>query len=297
MKKNGISGGRPWAFGLLLAALAACSTSEGEDSALTPMFGSEEIGGDRPARVVVPESYDGLTPMPLLFLLHGYTANAEIQDLYFRLSARADEDGFMLVLPNGTIDSEGNTFWNSWPLSPETVDDVGYLMGLLDEMEATWRVDSSRVYFLGHSNGGYMSYRLACEHADRITGVLNFAGLSPYGTESSCRPSEPVSMLHVHGTIDDRVPYEGYAGRLGAEDVTDLWVERNGCDPEASSEGEPLDVVKSIEGTETSVRDWTEGCLDGTAVSLWTMEEVGHSPFFNENWSLHIVDWLLKRSK
>ena len=274
-----------------------CATPEDEDSAEVPLFGEDEVGGDRPARVVVPESYDGLTPMPLLFLLHGYTANADIQDLYFRLSARADEDGFILVLPNGTIDSEGNTFWNSWALSAETVDDVGYLIGLLDEMEATWRVDSSKVYFLGHSNGGYMSYRMACEHADRITGILNFAGLSPYWQESNCQPSEPVSMLHAHGTNDDRVPYDAVEGRPGAEEVTALWLERNGCDVEAETEGESLDLVKSLEGTETTVRDWTEGCSDDTAVSLWTMNEVGHSPFFNENWSQAIVEWLLKRSK
>jgi polyhydroxybutyrate depolymerase len=278
-------------------SLASCATASDDDSALEAKFGSETIGGDRPARVVVPSSYDGITPLPLFFLLHGYTVNADIQDAYFRLSSRVDEDNFLLVLPNGTLDETGTTFWNSWSESTEPVDDVSYLMGLLDEMEDTWQVDSSRVYFLGHSNGGYMSYRLACEHADRITGMLNLAGLSAYSKEADCQASEPVSLLHVHGTLDETVPYDGYEEWLGAEEVTDLWVERDGCDPGASTEGEPLDLIGSLEGAETTVRNWTSGCLNGSGVSFWKMESAGHSPFFNKSWSENIVAWMLEHSK
>jgi polyhydroxybutyrate depolymerase len=284
IKSLQISRPMPRFLGILTACfLMACNDTAEEDTALQPLFGSETIGGERPADVVVPATYDGVTPMPLLFLLHGYSANADLQDLYFRLSARAEEDGFMLVLPNGTLDQTGTTFWNAFPSSSETVDDVGYLMGLLDEMEETWRVDSGKVYFLGHSNGGYMSYRLACDHADRITGILNFAGLSPYWSESKCKPSEPVSMLHVHGNIDERVPYESVEGFPGAA--------------EASTVGQSLDLVDSIEGEETSVRDWASGCEDDSRVSFWTIEEGGHSPFFNNNWSKNVVEWLLATGK
>jgi polyhydroxybutyrate depolymerase len=289
---------KAWRLGIAgICGLMACNGTAEEDTSISPLFGSETIGGDRPAEVVVPSSYDGITPMPLLFLLHGYSANAELQDVYFRLSARAEEDGFLLVLPNGTLDQTGTTFWNSFPGSSETVDDVGYLMGLLDEMEETWRVDSAKVYFLGHSNGGYMSYRLACEHADRITGILNLAGLSPYLTEGKCKPSEPVSMLHVHGVLDERVPYESVDGFPGAEEVTALWVERNGCEAEASTAGQSLDLVDSIEGDETTVRDWSVGCSGESRVSLWTINAGGHTPFFNNSWSESVVEWLSAMSK
>jgi len=277
--------------------LMACNTPAEEDSSVTPKFGSVLIGGDRVAEVVVPSSYDGITPMPLLFLLHGYGATAEVQNIYFRLSARAEEDGFLLVLPDGTLDEEGITFWNAFPLSPEPVDDVGYLIGLLDEMEETWRVDSSKVYFLGHSNGGYMSYRMACDHADRITGILNFAGLSPYVNELTCKPSEAVSVLHVHGNMDETVPYESGLAYPGAEQVASLWAERNGCDAEASTVGQSLDLVNSIEGDETSVVDWMSGCSDESRVSLWTIDGGVHTPLFNNNWSTSIVDWLFTTSK
>ena len=277
--------------------LVACNGSSEEDSSLTPRFGSIFVGGDRAAEVVVPSSYDGITPMPLVFLLHGYGASAELQNVYFRLGLRAEEDGFMLVLPDGTLDVEGITFWNAFPTSTETVDDVGYLMGLLDEMEETWRVDSTKVYFIGHSNGGYMSYRLACDHADRVTGFLNLAGLSPYMDEFKCNPSEPVSVLHVHGTMDETIPYESVEDYPGAEEVASLWVDRNGCDAEGSTVGQSLDLVDSIEGDETSVVDWTSGCSDESRVSLWTIDGGVHTPLLNTNWSESIVEWLFTTSK
>jgi polyhydroxybutyrate depolymerase len=282
---------------LLVLTTAGCGSSSQEDSATGPKFGSETIGGSRPARVIAPESYDGLTPLPLFFLLHGYSVNATIQNAYFRLSNRVDEDNFLLVLPEGTYDETGTSFWNSWPESTETVDDVGYLIGLLDEMEATWQVDRSRIYFLGHSNGGFMSYRLACEHADRLTGFLNLAGLSPYSKESDCQPSEPVSMLHVHGNLDQTVPYDGFEGGPGAEAVTDLWVNRNGCDANNSTEGEALDIIGALEGAETSVQNWNTDCLIDSGTSFWRMESADHSPIFNSSWSEEIVAWMLDHRK
>lgn len=286
--------------------IVGCPIANDDDSAgddddatepLTPKFGPEFIGGDRPARVVSPEAYDGVTPTPLLILLHGYTATADLQDFYFQLSARVDEDDFLLLLPDGTVDSSGNTFWNARPDSWETVDDVGYLMGLVDEMTELWQVDPARVYFLGHSNGGYMSYRMACEHPDRIAGVLNFAGLSPYSDETLCTPAMPVSMLHVHGTEDDSVPYAPQDGRLGAVQVAELWAERAGCDVTAPEDGGALDLVNALPGEETVVQDWRSGCPDGVDVSLWTIEAGGHLPYFNDNWNSGIVAWMLEHTR
>ena len=289
---------------IFTASITGCPPANDDDTgddddatAAVPKFGPEFIGGDRPARVVAPETYDGLTPTPLLILLHGYTANADLQDFYFQLSARVDPDEFLLLLPDGTVDAAGNTFWNARPDATETVDDVGYLIGLVDQMEELWQVDPARVYFLGHSNGGYMSYRMACEHADRIAGVLNFAGLSPYAVEDDCQPSMPVSMLHVHGTVDDRVPYDADGARLGAREVTALWAERAGCDAAASTVGTPLDLVDTLDGAETTVLEYAAGCADGADVALWTLEGGGHLPFFNSNWNSGIVAWMLAHTR
>ena len=286
-------------FRLFLAALlgSACSAASTEDSANVPVFGPDTIGGDRPARVLSPSDYDGLSPLPLVFLLHGYGVNSELQDGLFHLSGRVDEDQFLLVLPEGSLDSRGKTFWNAWPISEDPIDDVAYLLSLLDEMEATWRVDSARVYFTGHSNGGFMSYRMACEASEHITGILNLAGLSPYMDLGNCEAAAPVSYLHVHGTQDSTVPYEGDAEWAGAEEVTAHWIHHNGCDEQAARSGTPMDLTAQVPDDETQVTDWTEGCEGGSQVSIWRMEEASHAPFFNGEWSRALMGWMLKSSK
>ena len=273
------------------------ASEDDDDDAVTPKFGPEYVGGDRPARVVAPDTYDGLEPTPLLILLHGYTTTADLQDFYFQLSARVDEDDFLLLLPNGTIDSAGNTFWNARPGSGEAVDDVGYLIDLVDEMLALWQVDARRIYVLGHSNGGFMSYRMACEHAGRFAGIMNFAGLSPYTTEADCQPAAPISMLHVHGTDDASVPYEGYVGGLSALATAALWAERAGCDVDGATAGQPLDLVNALAGDETTVLNYADGCAPGVDVALWTLEGGGHLPYFNDSWNSGIVAWLLDHSR
>jgi hypothetical protein len=81
----------------------------------------------------------------------------------------ADTANFIIALPNGTKDAQGNRFWNTF-LGNSTVDDVGFIRDLLNSLQGTYNIDSNRVYSTGMSNGGFMSYSLACELGDRITG-------------------------------------------------------------------------------------------------------------------------------
>jgi polyhydroxybutyrate depolymerase len=290
---------RPWLL-LLAATLVGCPGPGDDDDATEaapePLFGPEFIGGARPARVIAPTDYDGLDALPVIVLLHGYGASGELIGLHFGYDDRVDVDRFFLVVPEGTTDSVGKSFWNARPDSAEAVDDVAYLTSLLDAMEEGWRVDTARVYFAGHSNGGYMSYRMACERAERITGIFPFAGLSPYADEADCAPGAELSVLHAHGTEDDQVPYAPTDGRLGAEALAASWAARAGC-AAASTEGPALDLVPGIEGAEAAVRDWTDGCVGGTSTSLWTLDTAGHSPWFSEAWAAESIGWLLSHSK
>jgi len=282
----------------LVVGCPAAGPSDDDDSAtaeVTPKFGSEFAGGDRPVFVQVPDGYDGLTLHPLVILLHGYGASGDLQDIYFRYGDRVSLDGFFLLAPDGTRDSSGTPFWNARPTSPEPIDDVAYLTGLVDEMLDEWAIDPARVYFAGHSNGGYMSYRLACEIPDRMAAILNFAGLSPYEDDAACSPSEPVSVLHVHGTEDADVPYAPTDGRMGAEDLAALWADRASCGA-GPTEGGRLDLIDGIAGDETRTEDWSE-CAPGTAVSFWALEEGGHLPFFNGVWAESTLAWLLAQRK
>lgn len=256
---------------------------------------------DRRAEFVSPPAHDGVTPLPLMILLHGYGASGGAQDLYFHASATARERGYYLILPDGTIDADGSHFWNATPaccnFGGSTVDDVAYLTSLLDEAEALVPVDTTRVYLYGHSNGGFMSYRMACELSERITAIASLAG-GDFIADTDCVPTRAVSVLQVHGTNDETVPYAGMAGGYpSARDAVLRWAGRAGCDPTMSTPGTALDLVTSLPGAETTVEQWTMGCDPGLDAELWTITDGSHIPSFNDNWPPAVADWLLRHRR
>ena len=280
------------------APLVADAPDVPPDAGALPPVVLPSLGGARPAKVVAPGGYSTAGALPLVVLLHGYSVTGVVQDLYLGLSGRVGADGFILVIPEGTIDSKGNPFWNATDYCCDFdgvgVDDVGYLSSLLDEAEATLPVDPKRIYLFGHSNGGFMAYRLACEAGDRIAAIVALAGTS-FADPAKCVDPGRVSVLHVHGTADGTIPYGGTPDFPGAEEVVARWVTRDACDP-APSQGEPLDLDLSVDGAETNVDRWT-GCADGTAVELWTLEGGGHIPAFSNVFSEMALAFLLSRSQ
>ncbi|MDQ3036872.1 MAG: hypothetical protein M3Y87_31050 [Myxococcota bacterium] len=304
-------------FLLLLAALSivACSSVDpvtpGDDAGgadggtIAPDAGGstappETIGPEeRPARLVVPNAHDGVTPLPLMVLLHGYSANATVQDTYWRASTVARTMGFYLVLPEGTTDTSGEQFWNATPaccdFGATGVDDVAYLTGLLDAAEAVVPVDTSRVYFIGHSNGSFMSFRMACELADRVTAIGGLAGADFLG-DDDCVPSQPVSVLHVHGTADATIAFAGNAYYPSARVAAERWATRAGCDATMPETLASIDLDTALAGDETTVTRWSD-CTSDADVELWTIEGGGHIPGFNATWMPQLATWLLAHSR
>jgi polyhydroxybutyrate depolymerase len=259
------------------------------------------LGGERPARMILPFEHDGTTPRPLIVLLHGYSASGAIQDGYFDLSDRARARGMYVVLPNGTEDSDRQRFWNATDaccnFGGSDVDDVAYLTGLLDEAAERVPVDPTRVYFMGHSNGGFMSYRMACEIGSRIAAIATLAG-SDYDDETECVPDSAPSVLHIHGSADETIAYEGSSVGLapfpGAVEVVERWATRAGCDATMSTPGTALDIDSSRPGAETVVADYTAGCTEGRSASLWTLDSSGHIPPWSASVGTEaVLDWLL----
>jgi polyhydroxybutyrate depolymerase len=301
-----------------LALLAACSGSPPASPALDGGTGDPpdgaparidagsarppgSLGPDaRPATFVVPPAHDGVTPLPLMVLLHGYGASGAIQDTYFGASAAARELGFYLIVPEGTTDTSAKRFWNATPaccdFGATGVDDVAYLTALLDEAESVVPVDTSRVYFFGHSNGGFMSYRMACELGDRVTAIASLAG-SDFATATECVPDAPVSVLQVHGTLDATIVYEGNAYYPSARAAVTRWAERAGCDPATSTRLDPLDLESTIPGAETVVERFATGCDSGLDAELWTIEGGGHIPTWTDAWMDSLAGWLLRHSR
>ena len=132
-----------------------------------------------------------------------------------------------------------------------------------------------------------MSYRMACERADLIAGVMSLAG-NAATTPSNCTPSQPVSVLHLHGTADGTVPFA--ANGMGAEPSVTQWATHDGCGTTRSATV-TLDLDTQVTGSETSGQA-TSGCPGNVGVELWTMTDSGHIPLLVDTFATTVFDWL-----
>ncbi len=250
------------------------------------------VGGDRPARVVAPvASYAG-EELPLVLLLHGYGVNAGLQDVYFALSPDVEELGFVLLMPEGTTDADGLQFWNATEaccdFGDTGVDDVGYLSSIVDEVSAAIPIDPARVVVLGHSNGGFMAYRLACERPDRFPAIASLAGSTGWDARD-CAADRPIAVLQMHGDADTDVLYPGVSGFYpSADETVARFADLAGC--EGTLEEGPADYDSAVEGDETTVVAHQDCVGD---VRLWRMEGSGHIPIPTARYHEDLRAWLL----
>jgi polyhydroxybutyrate depolymerase len=273
--------------------LAACGADESGPRVKT-------FGGDRPADLQTPATLTEGKQYPLIVLLHGYGASGFVQTAYFHLRTLLDADAALFIAPDGTTDAGGKQFWNADPdccdFANTGVDDVAYLGGLVDDIVAEWPVDKNEVFFLGHSNGGYMSYRMACERADAISAIVSLAG-NAASVPANCNPSRPVSVLHMHGTADTTVPYTGGTtfGSVGAVASVEQWASHDGCGTTRSATV-TLDLDTTVGGAETH-GETTADCPTKTSVDLWTLEGSTHLPIFDQPVATTLLDWMVAHKR
>jgi polyhydroxybutyrate depolymerase len=258
----------------------------------------------RPYANVVPVGYAAGTPTPLVVLLHGYTASGATQEAYFRLTAVAQARTFLLALPDGT-GATGSQFWNATDACcgfGQTVDDVAYLTAVIRDMQARYSVDAKRIFLVGHSNGGFMSHRMACDRSELIAGIVSLAG-AVWADTARCTPSSPVNVLQVHGTLDAVIQYGGgvaLAGQPpypGAETTVRTWATKNQCTGSMlEGIGGDLDLVADVPFSETQRQRFT-GCPAGAAAELWRIRGGSHVPAFNGDWANTLYTWLQAHPK
>jgi polyhydroxybutyrate depolymerase len=175
----------------------------------------------------IPASYQTGTDVPLVFNLHGYTSNVAQQMLYGNMTNQSDDSGFILVYPQGLEDGNGITHWNAgWGTG---VDDLGFISALIDSMALDYSINENRVFSCGMSNGGFMSYYLACQLSDKIAAVASVTGAMYVGFGNTCTSTVAVPVLEIHGTADPTVPYNGNGTQSSIEDIIDFWVAKNSC--------------------------------------------------------------------
>jgi polyhydroxybutyrate depolymerase len=234
--------------------------------------GTIEVDGrTREYYVHTPSGYTGKTPLPLVFVLHGGIQTPEGIERMSGMSAKADAEYFLAVYPKGT--GRVNT-WNAGACCgyamENKVDDVAFLRALIEKLEKDYSVDPKHIFSTGISNGGMMSYRLACELSDKIAAIAPVEGAQ----DIPCHPSSPVTVIVFHGTEDRLVPYNGGSTsfQLGpkrsdtpvAETVA-FWVKFDGCSP----------TPKREESTEVHT-DFYSGCRAGTEVALYAIQGGHH---------------------
>ncbi len=233
-------------------------------------------GEDRRFVVVTPEGVSG--PAPVVIALHGAAQTPESFRAYFGLDAAAAAHGFVAVYPEG----EGRVWNDGRPAAMRLKmmlrpgDDVAFLVALAQRLAQDGIADPARIYLTGISNGGFMVQRMACEHAELFAAYSSIMATAPANYREECKPDRPVPIQFIHGTADSVIAYAGFwtpvGATLSAPESARLFARINGCGASTQRELPDLDQA---DGTTAVLRRW-DGCRDGSAVELISIERGGH---------------------
>jgi polyhydroxybutyrate depolymerase len=240
-------------------------------------------GVKRTYRIYLPSHL--ARPAPVVLMLHGGGGSGSGQELVSQggFNRIADREGILILYPDGVGRNwnDGRSNVKSEATS-ENVDDVGFLKALVAEIGYKHAIDRQRVFVTGMSNGGFMSFRLACDAADVFRAAAPVvAGLS-VDLGPRCKPAKPVSISIMNGTEDPLVPWQGGDVKVlwmkrgatwSATQTYEKWIELDGChlrfdEPE----------MNKVPDDETSLlRHRAVDCSAGTEVRLYEIRGGGHN--------------------
>ena len=195
------------------------------------------LGLDREYTIYIPPSIESRTNLPVIFNFHGYQGQAYNFFNRTDLIDIADENGVVLVYPQGAPLDGGASHWNAAPLdstnpsfvNKSNVNDLQFFLQLLEVVNQNNILDLNRVYAIGYSNGGMFSHFLACNTENVFAAIGDVAGTMLLDTFDTCNPSSPIPVLKIHGTSDRVVSYNGYdqEGFKSVDEVINFWKENN----------------------------------------------------------------------
>ena len=154
---------------------------------------------------------------------HGFAGTASDYMRYADMRSVAESENFILVYPQGSC-SDGLSHWNPCPRGGEnksSADDLGFIQAMINDISTQYNVDQERIYATGYSNGGMMAYGLANHKSDLIAAVACVSGimLDCFGSISHSMP-----ILHLHGTSDNELPYNGNSDYPSVQSILEYWI-------------------------------------------------------------------------
>ncbi len=219
----------------------------------------------------LPASFIAGQSLPLVFNHHGYTSNASQEEFYTKMNATSDANNFIVVYPEGISNAWNSGFTAPYNSSPN---DVGFISKIIDTLVTLYNINTNRVYSCGMSNGGFQSYRLACDLENRIAAIASVTGTIATLAATNCALTRKVPVMHVHGTADSTVPYAGFTGAYGVEETINFWLGKNGCTTQ--SDTVDLPNANTTDGTTVKKIRYTN-CGDGTEVLFYKVDGGGHT--------------------
>ena len=232
----------------------------------------------------IPKGYNANKKVALLLLLHGGGGNGKRIGNFTGFNELSDKDTFIVVSPDAW-----QKHWNDGRTHPRyesqsnNIDDVGFLSALIDTIMKHYNIDSKRVYATGLSNGGMMSYRLACQLSGKITAAVCVISNMPENLVSTCQPGKEMPIMIINGDADPLMPFQGGDVRFGKDTLgkvvsTDatvkFWLNNNKCNLTAQRTSIP--DISSLDNT-TIVKDEYGGCSNNASVVLYTVKNGGHT--------------------
>jgi polyhydroxybutyrate depolymerase len=245
------------------------------------------MGVQRSYLIHIPGSYDSARPLPLVVVLHGAFSTAKEAEIQTGFSELADRENIIVIYPNGAFGILG--FFQHWNAghccgraADDNIDDVGFLDMVIADVRERFNIDKNRLYLVGFSNGGMLTYRYAAERSEAVAAIASVA--ASIGGRVSQRddiwvipaPAHTVPLISFHGKDDQNVPYNGGRSPLkggtreyfSVEQSIDFWVINNKCNHIPR-------LDKPYSGMITR-QIWTECNNKNSMIMLYSLEPWGH---------------------
>ncbi len=293
---------------MLLLALLYCYSINSPAKTIT-LEAQSKLRSD--VKVKLPRSFKEREKWPLIISLHGYGGNSFIQKYYIRLGHFENKFGYIFAAPNGIKNKEGKRFWDASEFccnfDPQEVDDVTYIRNLIHRISTSpeiGRIDLNQIFLVGYSNGAFLASKIACESDLPIAGIVTVSGTSDLRDENQellpademeCIHNRPIKVLHIHGTQDETIRYDGFdngkTAHVSALDQVSRWANHNGCKGSLIKTSETLNALNFIKGRETDRFVYTE-CEE--KVEHFRINDGAHFAVFKKKFTKAILEFLFE---